>query len=65
LASFFIVDAIETIIITNEIRYGGKKKYLGYMLAGKDPVSLDIEGLKLLQKIDPNLKDKISKIYCI
>jgi len=56
--NFWIVDVIETIIITNEIRHGGKKKYLGYMLAGRDPVSLDIEGLKLLKKVDPNLKDK-------
>jgi len=55
---FWIVDVIETIIITNEIRHGGKKRYLGYMLAGKDPVSLDIEGLKLLKKVDPNLKNK-------
>jgi len=56
--NFWIVDAIQTLIITNEIRHGGKIKELGYMLAGKDPVSLDIEGLKLLQAVDPGLKDK-------
>lgn len=56
--NFFIVDAIETLINTNEIRHGGKLRKLGYMLAGKDPVALDIEGLKLLQKIDLKLKNK-------
>ena len=56
--NFWIVDAIQTIIVTNEIRHGGKAKELGYMLAGKDPVSLDVEGLKLLKTVDPDLKDK-------
>jgi len=56
--NFWIVDAAQTLIITNEIRHGGKLRELGYMLAGKNPVSLDIEGLKLLQKVDPGLKDK-------
>ena len=56
--NFWIVDAVQTLIETNEIRHGGKLKELGYMLAGKDPVSLDIEGFKLLEKVDPNLKNK-------
>jgi uncharacterized protein (DUF362 family) len=56
--NFWIVDAVQTIIVTNEIRHGGKVEKLGYMLAGKDPVSLDIEGLKLLKTVDPLLKDK-------
>ena len=56
--NFWIVDAVQTLINANEVRHGGKFKELGYMLAGKDPVSLDIEGLKLLQKVDPGLKDK-------
>jgi len=56
--NFWIVDAVQTVIVTNEIRHGGKAKELGYMLAGKDPVSLDIEGLKLLKTVDPDLKDK-------
>lgn len=56
--NFWIMDAVQTIITTNEIRHGGKLKDLGYMLAGKDPVALDIEGLKLLQKVAPDLKDK-------
>ncbi len=54
----WIVDAIETLIKTNEVRHGGEKKELGYMLAGRDPVALDTEGLKLLKKVDPNLRDK-------
>lgn len=56
--NFWIVDAIKTIIITNEVRHGGKIRDLGFMLAGKDPVSLDIEGLKLLKELDLDLKDK-------
>lgn len=56
--NFWIVDAVQTLIETNEIRHGGKLRDLGYMLAGKDPMSLDIEGLKLLKKVDPNLKEK-------
>jgi uncharacterized protein (DUF362 family) len=56
--NFWIVDTIQTLIITNEVGHGGKVRNLGFMLAGKDPVSLDIEGLKLLKKVDPNLKDK-------
>lgn len=56
--NFWIVDAIKTIIITNEVRHGGKVRDLGFLLAGKDPVSLDIEGLKLLKELDLDLKDK-------
>jgi uncharacterized protein (DUF362 family) len=56
--NFWIIDAVQTITGTNEVRHGGKIRELGYMLAGKDPVSLDIEGLKLLQAVDPSLKDK-------
>jgi uncharacterized protein (DUF362 family) len=56
--NFWIVDAVKTLIITNEIRHGGKVRDLGFMLAGKDPVSLDIEGFKLLQKVEPILRDK-------
>lgn len=55
---FWIVDAIETLIGTNEIRHGGKRRKLGYMLAGRDPVKLDTEGVKLLKEVDPNLIEK-------
>ena len=56
--NFWIIDAIQTLIETNEVRHGGKLKGLGFMLAGKDPVSLDIEGLNLLKKVDLDLKNK-------
>lgn len=56
--NLWIIDAIQTLIGTNEVRHGGEKRDLGYMLAGKDPVSLDIQGLKLLQKLDPRLEYK-------
>lgn len=56
--NFWIIDAVKTLLETNEIRHGGKIKNLGYMLAGRDPVSLDIEGLKLLKKVNPHLKNK-------
>lgn len=59
--NFWIVDAVKTLINTNEVRHGGKLRDLGFMLAGKDPVSLDIEGLRLLKKVDPNLKNKNSE----
>ncbi|MHC1587136.1 MAG: DUF362 domain-containing protein, partial [Candidatus Syntropharchaeia archaeon] len=38
LPDLFIVDAVYTLTGANEIRHGGKKRKLGYMLAGKDPV---------------------------
>jgi uncharacterized protein (DUF362 family) len=56
--NLWIVDAIETLIFAQERRHGGKVRKLGWMLAGKDPLLLDIEGLKLLQKVEPRLKDK-------
>lgn len=54
----YIVDAVETLINTNEIRHGGRPHALGYMLAGTDPVSLDVLGFELLKKIEPKLKNK-------
>ena len=56
--NFYIVDAVETLINTNELRHGGEKRSLGFMLAGSDPVGLDALGLKLLQKVEPRLKGK-------
>jgi uncharacterized protein (DUF362 family) len=47
------VDAIQTLVRCQEIRWGGIKKDLGYMLAGKDPVELDMEGVKLLSTVYP------------
>lgn len=54
----YIVDAIKTLINTNEVRHGGKLANLGYMLAGTDPVSLDVAGLELLKEVEPRLKNK-------
>jgi len=51
----FIVDAVDTLIKANEVRHGGRKKHLGYMLAGTDPVALDVRGLDLLVDADEKL----------
>ena len=56
--AFYIVDAVETLTHANEMRHGGRKAELGYMLAGKDPVRLDVAGLELLQTVEPKLADK-------
>jgi len=56
-----IMDAVETMTVTNEIRHGGKPAQLGYMLAGTDPVALDVAGLALLAPIDSNLWAKKPK----
>jgi uncharacterized protein (DUF362 family) len=53
----FIVDAVETLIYAQEVRHGGKRACLGYMLAGTDPVSIDCAGFDLLNMVDPKLKD--------
>ena len=54
----FIIDAVETLIGSNEIRHGGASAKLGYMLGGTDPLKLDVFGLHLLGQIDPRLKGK-------
>jgi len=56
--SLFIVDAIETLIKTNERRHGGIPIKLGYMLGGTDPLSLDAFGLQLLGQLDLKLSGK-------
>jgi uncharacterized protein (DUF362 family) len=53
-----IVDGVQTLVDTNELRHGGRGSALGYMLAGNDPVSLDALGLELLSKIAPGLRRK-------
>lgn len=57
-ANLTIMDGVETLITANEVRHGGERKRLGYMLAGEDPLALDSLGLHLLQDVDPKLKDK-------
>jgi len=54
----YVVDAVQTLITTNEVRHGGQPRKLGYMLAGTDPVSLDVAGLELLKEVEPKLRDK-------
>lgn len=56
--SLFIIDAVETLIKSNEVRHGGIPAKLGYMLGGTDPLNLDVIGLRLLSQIDPRLKGK-------
>jgi len=56
--SLFIVDAVETLIKTNERRHGGIPIRLGYMLGGTDPLSLDVFGLQLLGQLDLTLRGK-------
>jgi len=41
-----------------ETRHGGKARALGYMLASRDPLALDIVGLDLLKKVEPRLETK-------
>ncbi|TET42562.1 MAG: DUF362 domain-containing protein [Dehalococcoidia bacterium] len=55
---FYIVDAVETLVGAQEVRHGGKPRALGYMLASRDPLSLDIVGLELLKKVEPRLQTK-------
>ena len=52
--NLFIVDAIETMIKAQECRHGGCPAKLNTMIAGTDPVSLDLFGLQLLEKLEPN-----------
>jgi uncharacterized protein (DUF362 family) len=54
----FIVDAVSVLVQAQEIRHGGKVQEAGCMLAGTDPVALDIFGLQVLQEVEPDLRDK-------
>lgn len=54
----FIVDGVQTLTDFNEVRHGGKQVSLGYMLAGDDPVALDVVGLKVLSGVDQGLWGK-------
>jgi uncharacterized protein (DUF362 family) len=51
--SLFIVDAIETMVNAQECRHGGCPARLNAMLAGIDPVSLDVFGLQFLEQLEP------------
>ena len=50
--NLYILDAVETLLVAEEVRHGGKQAFLGYMLAGTDPVALDSAGFDLLQRRD-------------
>jgi uncharacterized protein (DUF362 family) len=63
--NLFIVDAVQTMIKAQECRHGGCPAPLGTMIAGTDPVSLDTYGLQLLEKIEPQLREKKSNIKYI
>jgi uncharacterized protein (DUF362 family) len=56
--NLFIVDAVETMIKSQECRHGGCPAKLNTMIAGIDPVSLDIFGLQLLKKLEPRFELK-------
>jgi len=59
----FIVDAVQTMAGAQEQRHGGCCSDLGTMIAGKDPVSIDVYGLKLLCKVEPSLKGRSNPKY--
>ena len=54
----FIVDVAETLVNAQELRHGGRKAHLGYVLAGTDPVAIDCAGLELLRTVDGKLAGK-------
>jgi uncharacterized protein (DUF362 family) len=57
----FVVDAVETMINAQECRHGGCPAKLNVMIAGTDPVSLDVFGLRLLSKLEPKFEQKNSQ----
>jgi uncharacterized protein (DUF362 family) len=59
--NLFIVDAIQTMIRAQECRHGGCSAQLNAMIAGTDPVSLDIFGLQLLKQLEPKYEDRKSQ----
>jgi uncharacterized protein (DUF362 family) len=56
--NLFIMDAVETMIKAQECRHGGCPTKLNVMIAGTDPVSLDLFGLELLKKLEPEFENK-------
>ncbi|MGA7075882.1 MAG: DUF362 domain-containing protein [Halobacteriota archaeon] len=54
----FIVDVVETLVNAQELRHGGRKAHLGYVLGGTDPVAIDCAGLELLRTVDERLAGK-------
>lgn len=56
--NLFIIDAIETMVKAQECRHGGCAANLNAMIAGTDPVSLDLFGLQLLKHLESKFQDK-------
>ena len=56
--NLFIIDAVETMIKAQECRHGGCPARLNTMIAGTDPVSLDLFGLQLLKRLEPKFEHK-------
>jgi uncharacterized protein (DUF362 family) len=56
--NLFIIDAVETMIKAQECRHGGCPARLNTMMAGADPVSLDLFGLQLLKRLEPKFEYK-------
>jgi uncharacterized protein (DUF362 family) len=54
--NLFIMDAVETMIKAQECRHGGCPARLNTMIAGTDPVSLDLFGLQILQRLEPKFE---------
>ncbi len=63
--NLFIMDGVQIMVRAQENRHGGSPAELGVMLAGSDPVSLDCFGLELLQKVEPEIVEKRSKMKYI
>ena len=59
--NFWIVDLVETLISAQEVRHGGQKASIGFMLAGAKPVVLDTKGFEILKTFDPKLQNKKAK----
>jgi uncharacterized protein (DUF362 family) len=59
--NLFIIDAVETMIKAQECRHGGCPAKLNTMIAGTDPVSLDLFGLQLLKRLEPKFELKKSQ----
>jgi len=59
--SLYIMDAVETLLVAEEVRHGGRKAHLGYMLAGTDPVAIDSAGFDLFKSLDRSISDKAAR----
>ncbi len=61
--NLFIVDGVETMIKGQECRHGGCPAKLNAMIAGTDPVSLDIFGLQLLKLVEPKFQERKNEAW--